>query len=87
VRWWRLALGGTLLVWVLGTAYVQARRRGRNIGLALVLVAAAAGLFVFASFFPWPQQVPPFYASALVVASITLLALSMAVILWRGFRR
>lgn len=87
MRWWRFALGAVLLAWVLGTACLQARRRGRSIGLALLLFAAAIVLFVAASFFPWPQQVSPEYPSAMVVASIVLLALSVAVVLWRGFRR
>ena len=87
MRWWRFGLGGALLAWVLGTAYFQARRRGRNIGLAVLLFAAAAIAFVIASLYPWPAQIPPAYPSALIVASIALLALSMAVILWRGFHR
>jgi peptidoglycan/LPS O-acetylase OafA/YrhL len=72
---------------VLGTAYFQARRRGRNIGLALVLLALAVGLFVVAGMTPWPQRTPPSYPAAMVVISIALLALSMAVVLWRGFRK
>ena len=87
MRWWRFGLGGALRAWVLGTAYFQARRRGRNIGLAVLLFAAAAIAFVIASLYPWPAQIPPAYPSALIVASIALLALSMAVILWRGFHR
>ena len=87
MRWWRFALGGALLAWVLGTAYYQARRRGRSIGLAILLFASAAVAFVTASLYPWPARIPPAYPSALIVASIALLALSMAVILWRGFRR
>ena len=82
-----MGVGGALLAWVFGTAYFQARRRGRNVGLAILLFAGAILLFVFASFFPWPQQVPSAYPSAMIVASIALLALSMAVILWRGFHR
>jgi len=87
VRWWKLALGGALLAWVLGTAYLQARRRGRRIGLALLLLGATIVLFALAAFFPWPQQVSSIYPQAMVVSSILLLALSIAVVLWRGFRR
>ncbi len=76
-----------MLVWVLGTAYSQARRRRRNIGLALVLFALGVGLFAMAALTPWPQQIPPSYPSAMVVASIALLGLSMAVVLWRGFHK
>lgn len=87
MRWWWLASGGAVLVWVLGTAYSQARRRGRKVGSALVLLALAAVLFATAGLTPWSQQTPPSYPAAMVVASIALLALSMAVVLWRGFRR
>lgn len=82
-----MASGGAVLAWVLGTAYSQARRRGRKIGPALLLFALAVVLFATAGLTPWPQQTPPSYPSAMVVASIALLALSMAVVLWRGFRR
>jgi len=85
VRWWRFAVGGALLAWVLGTAYVQARRRGRNIGPAIVLFAGAALAFATASFYTWSAETPAVYPSALIVASIALLALGVAVVLWRGF--
>jgi hypothetical protein len=52
-----------------------------------VLFALGVGLFAMAALTPWPQQIPPSYPSAMVVASITLLGLSMAVVLWRGFRK
>ena len=87
MRWWQLALGGALLAWVLGAAYFQARKRGRNVSLALVLLAASVGMFVAAGFFPWSQKAAPSYPSMLIVASIVCLALSMAVVLWRGFHR
>jgi len=86
VRWWRLALGGALLIWVLGTAYFQARRRGRRIGPAPFFLACAVICFAAASLLPRPP-VTFFLSQVLIVASVVLLALAMAVVLWRGFRR
>ena len=85
MRWWRLALGGLLLVWVLGTAYVQARRRGRSIGLAVLLFGGAVFLFAAAALVPRPPMGAG-TASLMVVAAIVSLAMAMAVVLWRGFR-
>ncbi len=85
MRWWRLVFGGLLLVWVLGTAYVQARRRGRNIGLAIVFFGGAIFLFAAAALVPRPPMESG-TASVLVVAAIVSLAMAMAVMLWRGFR-
>lgn len=84
LRWWKLTLGAALLLWVLGTAYLQARRRGRRIGLALLLVGAAALSFAAAAFAPEPPLTPSL-ASLLVVASIISLALAIAFVLWKGF--
>ncbi len=86
MRWWRLGLGSALLVWVLGVAYYQARRRGRRIGAALLFVGVGVFSFLAAAFAPQP----PFtarLASLLAVVSIISLALAMAVVLWRGFGR
>jgi len=85
VRWWRLALGAAVLIWVLGTAYRQARRRGRDLGLAVLLVGMAAVLFGGAAFVPRPPM-PLLASKLLVVGSVILLAGAMAVVLWRGFR-
>ena len=85
MRWWRLTFGALLLVWVLGTAYVQARQRGRNIGLAIVFFGGAVFLFATAALVPRPPMASG-TASVMVVAAIALLALAMAVMLWRGFR-
>lgn len=85
MRWWRLALGGFLLVWVLGTAYVQARQRGRSIGLAILFFGGAIFLFAAAALVPRPPMEAG-TASVLVVAAIVSLAMAMAVMLWRGFR-
>jgi len=82
VRWWRYALGGALLAWVLGIAYFQARRRGRRMGLALFLFGAAAFFFA-ASILPQSTLT----SQTMVISSIILLALSIAVALWRGFHR
>jgi hypothetical protein len=85
VRYWQFGLGGALLVWILGTAYLQARRRGRRMGLALFFLGVAVVCYAEAVFLPQPPFTPVF-SSALVVASIIALALAMAVILWHGFR-
>jgi hypothetical protein len=82
---WRLILGAALLLWVLGVAYFQARRRGRRIELALVFLAGAILAFGTAAFAPRPP-VSDALAQALVVVSVALLAASMAVVLLRGFR-
>lgn len=86
MRWWRLALGGALLAWVLGTAYLQARRRGRRIGASLLLSGAALLLFAVASLVPRPP-VSDQLSGAMVIGSIALLALAAALLLWQGFRR
>jgi len=85
VRWWRLALGGALLVWVLGTAYRQARRRDRTFGLAVLLLGTAVLMFSAAALIPRPPM-PPAVASLLVVGSIVMLGAAMGVVVWRGFR-
>ena len=74
-----------MLLWVLGVAYFQARRRGRRVGLALVFLAGAILSFGVAAFAPRPP-LNDALAQALVVASVVGLALSMAVVLLRGFR-
>lgn len=74
-----------MLLWVLGVAYFQARRRGRRVGLALFLLAVAILAFGTAAFAPRPP-VSDALAQVLVVASVLCLALSMAVVLLRGFR-
>ena len=82
---WRLILGAALLLWVLGAAYFQARRRGRRIGSALAFLALAVLAFGMAALTPRPPLTDAL-AQALVIASVTCLALSMAVVLARGFR-
>jgi hypothetical protein len=86
MRWWRLALGAALLAWVLGTAYLQAKRRGRKIGLALLLLAAGLLLFGAGSLLPMPP-LTTIASQALTVAAVALLALAMAVVLYHGFHR
>jgi len=86
VRWWRLALGGALLLWVLGTAYVQARRRGRELGLAVLLVGGAVVAYIAAALIPRPPMTEA-VATFLVVGSLLLLAGAIAVLLWHGFRQ
>jgi len=86
VRWWKLALGAALLVWVLGTAYHQARRRGRDLGGAVLLLGAALLSFLAAALVPRPL-LTDFASVVLVIASVFFLALAMGVLLFRGFRR
>ena len=84
MRWWRLAIGAGLLIWVLGAAYYQARKRGHRVGAALVLLYLGVVCFVAAAFVPRPP-LSDVEAKGLVVASILLLAMAMAVLLVRGF--
>ena len=85
VRWWRFALGGALLAWVLATAYRRARARDRDVALAVLLVGAAAVMFAVATFAPRPP-VTIVLASALVIGSVVALAGAIAVVLSKGFR-
>jgi len=85
VRWWRLALGGTLLAWVLATAYRRARSRGRRVGLAVLLLGTALAMFLAASFAPRPPMTIAL-ATALIVGCIAVLAGAVALVLWGGFR-
>lgn len=86
MRWWGLAAGGVLLVWVLATAHSQARRRGRRIGVSLLLSGAACVLFATAVLAPRPP-VTATWSQALVVGSVVMLAAAVGVVLWQGFRR
>ena len=81
---WQLILGAALLLWVLGVAYFQARRRGRRIGLAVVFLGVAVLSFGVAGFVPRPPMSDA-HAQALVLLSVLSLAASMAVVLRRGF--
>ena len=83
--YWRVTVGAVLLLWVLGAAYFQARRRGRTVGLALFLLAAGLLSFLVAAFSPRPP-VTVALAQALIVLSVVLLALAVSVVLLRGFR-
>ena len=85
MRLWRLALGGALLLWVLGTAYRQARKRDRELGLAVLLFGSAVFMFLAAALVPRPPMPVP-VASLLVVGSIVTLGAAMGVVVWRGFR-
>lgn len=83
--WLRVGVGVVLLLWVLGVGYFQARRRGRRVGPALTLLAAGLLSFVVAAFSPRPPMTAE-AARALVILSVVLLALSVTVVLARGFR-
>ena len=82
----KLVIGALVLIWVLGGAYYQARRRGRRIGLALFLFGGAVLAFGAAGFMTQPPLTVE-SAQALVVAAVVLLALAMLVVLLQGFRR
>jgi ABC-type uncharacterized transport system permease subunit len=85
VRWWRFVLGGALLAWLLGTAYTQARRRDRQLGLAVLLLGAGVTMFTAAAVVPRPPMTAA-AASLLIVGSVALLAAAIGVVLLRGFR-
>jgi len=78
-------LGAALLVWVLGAAYHRARRRGRDLGLAVLFVGGGVILFAAAAVVPRPPM-PLLVSKLMVVGSVILLGMAMGVILWRGFR-
>jgi hypothetical protein len=82
---WRLLLGGALLVFVLGTAYLQARRRGRALGTAVLLAGTGVVMFAAAALVPRPPM-PGLLAKALVLGAMGTFAAAMAVLLARGFR-
>ena len=74
-----------MLVWVLGAAYYRARRRGRELGAAVLL--AGAGIFLFATAVVAPRPpMTPLISNCLAVASVILLGMAMGIVLWRGFR-
>ena len=85
MRWWRLGLGGALLAWVLATAYRRARSRGRQVGLAALLLGTAVVMFVAASLAPRPPMTIAL-ATVLIVGCIAVLAGAIALVLWKGFR-
>jgi len=74
-----------VLIWVLGTAYRQARKRGRELGLAVLFLGAAVFFFAAAAFVPRPPM-SLMASKILVVASVVSTGVAMTVVLWRGFR-
>jgi uncharacterized membrane protein len=84
VRWWRFALGGALLAWVLATAYRRARERDRKLGSAVLLVGAAIAMFAASALAPRPPMTITL-AAVLVVGSTAALAGAIAVVLSKGF--
>lgn len=85
MRWWRLAATGALLLWVLGTAYLRARQRNRELGLAVLLAGAGVIMIVSSALLPRPP-VTVALASVLLVGAVMALAGSVMVILLKGFR-
>ena len=85
MRWWRFALGGALLAWVVVTAYRRARVRHREVSFAILLLAAAIVMFAAGALAPRPP-VTIAISMALAMGSIAALAGAIAVILWKGFR-
>lgn len=86
MRWWRFALGGALLAWVLVTAYRRARARDRKLGSAVLLVGTAIAMFAAAAVVPRPPMTITL-AAVFVVGSIAALAGAIAVVLSKGFRQ
>ena len=82
---WRVVGGIVLLLWVLGVAYYQAHRRGRNVGLAILLLAGGLVSFLVAAFAPRPP-ITILLAQLLIILSVVLLALAILVVILRGFR-
>ena len=85
MKWWRLALGGGLLLWVLATAYRRARARDRELGLAVLLLGGAALMFVAAALVPRPPMTGSL-ATVFLVGCVVSLAGAVAVVLAKGFR-
>jgi len=84
VRWWRYAFGAGLLLWVLGIAYRQARRRNRELGIAVLLAGGAFFLFATAALVPRPPMTAT-AASVCIIASVICLAVGIGIVLWKGF--
>ncbi len=82
---WRVTIGAVLLLWVLGAAYFQARRRGRRVGLAVLFLAVGLLCFLAAALVPRPPMTVA-AAQTLIVLSVVLLGLAVTVVLLRGFR-
>lgn len=74
-----------MFLWVLGAAYQRARERGRDLGLAVLLVGGGVLLFAASALAPRPP-VSVMASKLMVVGSVILLGTAMVVILWRGFR-
>ncbi len=81
VRWLRWGAAGALVVWLLAMAWRERRRQGRR-GLALPLAAGSALAFLFAI-----SSLNPQVSKVLMGAALALLAGSIAMALWQGFRR
>jgi len=85
VRWWRFALGGALLAWVVLTAYRRARARDRKLGSAVLLTGAAIAMLAAAALTPRPPMTVG-AAAGLVVGATGALAGALGVVLSKGFR-
>ena len=83
MRLWRLnwAPGILLLLWLVATAYLTARRRGRTgLAFAVPLVGICILCYVTAIFAPGTL------ATILIIASLSSLAAAIGLIFWQGFR-
>ena len=86
MRLWRSALGVLLLLWLVGTAYFTARRRGRpGLAFAAPLLGFSALCYLTAILAPRPP-VTTTEATIAIVCSLLGLASAIGLIVWQGLR-
>ena len=86
MRLWRWAPGILLLLWLVATAYLAARRRGRaGLAFAFPLAGVAALCYLTAVFAPRPP-VTVTLATVLIIASLSSLAGAIGLVFRQGFR-
>lgn len=86
LRYWKWMLGIALVIWLGGTAWMEARRRGRHAeGAALAMLVGAVALFLAAAFFPRPPMTQRL-AILLLIASVALVAGAISYVVVQGFR-
>jgi hypothetical protein len=70
-----------LLLWLIATACLAARRRGRT-GLAFAIPLAGVALLCYLSAVFAPETL----RTGLIIASLTSLAAALGLVFWQGFR-